>query len=407
MRATVEALQAQMDRPPVDPEPWQWYAPGCPCGLEPGECAIHPRARPSQRPPDGDWRTWLLLSGRAAGKTRSSAELVRHWAETTSGARIGIVGATAADTRDTLIEGPSGLLTIAPPWAFPKYEPSKRRLTWPNGAVAIALSADQPERARGLQFSHLWLDELCAYDDPFSLWKTVLLCLRHGGDPRIVVSTTPKPIKLLKDIIVSPTTRMSRESTFANAKHVAPGFIEEIASMYAGTRLGQQELYAEIVDTSEASRFPSFSAARHVREFEVNRHLPVYIAADAGTGRHFGALLFQVEGNSKARDGRMLKIVADYYARNTTSADNARSVQQWADQHINPRMLKTVYLDPAAYAWNGSVTASVEFQAVFPEFDKVQPWAKKGVAAGLDLIEILFGAEGRSPNWPSTRGARS
>jgi phage terminase large subunit-like protein len=139
----------------ADRSRWDWYAHSYPCGRAADECTIHPRARAGQRPPGGDWRTWLLLGGRAAGKTRSAAELVRHWAESGQARRIGLIAPTAADYRDTMIQGPSGLLSIAPPWNRPKFEPSKRRLTWPNGALAICLSTDQPERARGLQFDRL------------------------------------------------------------------------------------------------------------------------------------------------------------------------------------------------------------------------------------------------------------
>src|SRR5437660_359674 len=120
----------------ADRAPWDWYAEGCPCGLPPGECRAHPRARPGQRPPAGDWRVFLLLGGRGAGKTRTAAELVRHWVETGCARRVGLIGATAADVRDTMIQGPSGILSISPPWSMPRFEPSKRRLTWPNGAIA-------------------------------------------------------------------------------------------------------------------------------------------------------------------------------------------------------------------------------------------------------------------------------
>jgi len=276
---------------PADRSPWDWYDPACPCGLVAGECRDHPRARTAQRPPEDDWRTWLLLGGRAAGKTRTAAELVRHWAESGLASRIGLVAPTAADYRDTMIQGPSGILTIAPPWNRPRYEPSKRRLTWPNGAIAICLSADQPERARGLQFDRLWCDELCAWQYPQRMWETVLLCLRLGQQPRTVVTTTPRPIKLLTRILEDPTTRTSKEATFANARHLAPEFISEIAAMYEGTRLGDQELHAEIVDTSAAARFPSFSEARHV--VERAEYVPgrkVRLAIDCGLSRHVGAL---------------------------------------------------------------------------------------------------------------------
>ncbi len=143
----VSRLERARDRasPTIaDRSPWDWFADACPCGLAAGECREHPRARTAQRPPEGDWRTWMLLGGRAAGKTRTAAELVRHWAESGQARRIGLVAPTAADYRDTMIQGPSGLLAIAPPWNRPRFEPSKRRLTWPNGAIAICLSADLP-----------------------------------------------------------------------------------------------------------------------------------------------------------------------------------------------------------------------------------------------------------------------
>ena len=301
-----------------DRSPWDWFADACPCGLAAGECREHPRARPAQRPPEGDWRTWMLLGGRAAGKTRTAAELVRHWAESGQARRIGLVAPTAADYRDTMIQGPSGILAIAPPWNRPRFEPSKRRLTWPNGAIAICLSADQPERARGLQFDRLWCDELCAWPYPQRMWETVLLCLRLGQQPRAVVTTTPKPIKLLARILDDPTTRLSRETTFANARHLAPEFISEITAMYEGTRLGQQELFAEVLDTSETVRFPGFSAARHVMEkAEYVPGLPVRLAIDCGLSRHVGALFFQVRERDGATPGsvrRIISVFADYYA---------------------------------------------------------------------------------------------
>src|SRR5262249_3610903 len=130
---------------PPDRSRWDWYAAGCPCGLPAGACREHPRARPGQRPPQGDWRGVPLLGGRGAGKTRTAAELVRHWVETGCARRIGLIGATAADVRDTMVQGPSGILSISPPWARPHFEPSKRRLSWPNGAIAICLSSEEPE----------------------------------------------------------------------------------------------------------------------------------------------------------------------------------------------------------------------------------------------------------------------
>jgi hypothetical protein len=400
LRALERALGPRASTTP-DRSPWDWYADACPCGLAAGECTVHPRARPAQRPPEDDWRTWLLLGGRAAGKTRTAAELVRHWVESGQASRIGLVAPTAADYRDTMIQGPSGILTIAPPWNRPRYEPSKRRLTWPNGAIAICLSADQPERARGLQFDRLWCDELCAWQYPQRMWETVLLCLRLGQRPRTVVTTTPRPIKLLTRILEDPTTRLSKEATFANARHLAPEFISEIAAMYHGTRLGDQELHAEIVDTSAAARFPSFSEARHV--VERAEYVPgrkVRLAIDCGLSRHVGALWFQ----DRERDGtapgsvrRIISVFGDYYAMDKTSYDNALAIKEKSSQLCGGH-IDHVYLDPAANARNGfGPAARYEFARVLGE-RITEAWPNHRVLEGLDQIEILLGAPPREPD---------
>ena len=400
--AALEKSLVPRSKGPDDRSPWDWFADGCSCGVPPGECTVHARARPAQRPPEGDWRTWLLLGGRAAGKTRTAAELVRRWAESGEARRIGLVAATAADYRDTMIQGPSGLLTIAPPWNRPRYEPSKRRLVWPNGAIALCLSADQPERARGLQFDRLWCDELCAWRHPRRMWETVLLCLRLGERPRAIVTTTPKPIKLLTRILGDPTTRTTRETTFANARHLAPEFINEIAAMYQGTRLGDQELHAEIVDTSAAARFPTFSEARHVADrAEYVPGLPVRVAIDCGLSRHVGALFFQVRERDAGPSGggvrRILSVFGDYYAVDRTSADNATAIKEVAHRLCGGR-LDRVYLDPAATARSGiGPAARGEFARVLG--DRItECWPVHRVLEGLDQVEILLGAPPRDPD---------
>jgi len=135
----------------ADRSPWDWYAESCPCpgALPPGECRAHPRARPSQRPPAGDWRVWAYVAGRGAGKTRAGACWVQHRAHKGIMERGCLIAPTTADIRDVMVDGPSGLLAVAPPWCRPRSEPSKRRLTWPNGAAAICLSGEEPERDRG------------------------------------------------------------------------------------------------------------------------------------------------------------------------------------------------------------------------------------------------------------------
>ena len=160
---------------------WDWYAAGCPCGLPPGECREHPRARASQRPPAGDWRCWLILAGRGFGKTVAACQWVRHQVETGRARRVALVGPTSADVRDVIVEGPSGILSVSPPGSMPRYEPSKRRLTWPNGAVAVTYSADEPDRLRGPQHDLAYCDEIAAFRYPAAL-DNLLLGLRLGQD---------------------------------------------------------------------------------------------------------------------------------------------------------------------------------------------------------------------------------
>ena len=147
----------------TDRSPWDWYAESCPCGVPPGECRTHPRARTSQRPPAGDWRVWAYVAGRGAGKTRAGACWVQHRVETGTMKFGCLIAPTAADIRDVMVEGPSGLLAVAPHWCRPRFESSKRRVTWPNGARAICLSGEEPERARGFNFDTLWADELACW----------------------------------------------------------------------------------------------------------------------------------------------------------------------------------------------------------------------------------------------------
>ncbi|ADU50161.1 hypothetical protein Tmar_0036 [Thermaerobacter marianensis DSM 12885] len=204
-------------------------------------------ARPKQLPPEGPWRIWLILAGRGFGKTRTGAEWVREQVERHGRRRIAIVGRTAADVRDVMVEGESGILSISPPWFRPVYEPSKRRLTWPNGAIATLYSADEPDLLRGPQHDAAWADELAAWRRP-EAWDNLMFGLRLGPDPRVVVTTTPRPVKLIRDLLNDPTCVVTRGSTYENAANLAPAFLEQIISRYEGTRLGRQELYGEVLD---------------------------------------------------------------------------------------------------------------------------------------------------------------
>jgi phage terminase large subunit-like protein len=203
--------------------------------------------RPNQQAPKGDWRTWLLLAGRGFGKTRSGAECIRDQVIHHRRRRIALVAPTAADARDVMVEGESGLLAIGPPQQRPQYEPTKRRLTWPNGAIATTYSADEPERLRGPQHDAAWCDEIASWRYP-EAWDMLMFGLRLGPDPRVVVTTTPKPVKIIRELLTDPTTVVTRGSSYENRANLADAFFAQIIRKYEGTRLGRQEIEAELLD---------------------------------------------------------------------------------------------------------------------------------------------------------------
>ncbi len=187
-----------------------------------------------------------MLAGRGFGKTRTGAEFIRD--RIAAGARrLAFVAPTAADARDTMVEGESGILAKSASWDKPLYEPSKRRLTWPNGATATLFSAEQPNRLRGPQYDTAWCDELAAWKYPVDTWDNLQFGLRLG-DPACCVTTTPRPTPLLKDILSDPATAVTRGSTFDNEENLADSFLRKVKRKYEGTRIGRQELFAELLE---------------------------------------------------------------------------------------------------------------------------------------------------------------
>ena len=205
------------------------------------------KARPAQIPPPGAWQYWLLKAGRGFGKTRVGGEWTIKQAREHPGCRLALVAPTAGDTRDVMVEGESGILTISPDGFMPLYEPSKRRLTWPNGSIATLYSAEEPNRLRGPQHHYAWCDELASWKYP-ATWDMLLFGLRLGQNPQAVITTTPRPIQIIKDLMKDPRCVVTGGSTYENADNLAPTFITSIVQKYEGTRLGRQELNAEILD---------------------------------------------------------------------------------------------------------------------------------------------------------------
>lgn len=210
-------------------------------------------ARPEQMIPrtclchGGNWRTWLILAGRGWGKTRTGAEATREWAENAESEYITLAASKALDIRDVMVEGESGILAISPNNFRPLYEPSKRRLTWPNGVKALLLSADEPDTFRGPQCGKAWADELAKWPYP-EAWTQMMFGLRLGQKPQVIVTTTPRPTQLIRDLIKRTTTHTTRGTTYDNAANLAPDFLSEIIQEYENTRMGRQEIHAEMLD---------------------------------------------------------------------------------------------------------------------------------------------------------------
>jgi phage terminase large subunit-like protein len=207
------------------------------------------QAHTGQIPPsDKAWFCYLMRSGRGGGKTRAGAEWVLQ--RVRDGYKsIALIGANAADVRDIMIElGESSICKVARPEEVPTYEPSKRRLTFPNGAVAVAFSDETPDQLRGPQHDSAWIDELAKFKNAQETWDNLLMGLRLGKNPQVFITTTPRPTPLLKELLKSPDTIDVRFSTFDNADNLSPKFLAKVKEKYEGTRLGRQELEGEILD---------------------------------------------------------------------------------------------------------------------------------------------------------------
>jgi phage terminase large subunit-like protein len=202
-------------------------------------------AREQQLPPERDWTYWLILAGRGFGKTRSGAEMVRNWSQKFR--FVNLIGATVDDARDIMIEGESGILAICPKDERPVYRKSDRCLLWPTGAKSLIFTADEPDRLRGKQHEKLWADELCAWRYAGESWDQAMFGLRLGAKPQAIVTTTPRPIKQLLELMADPNTHITRGTTYDNRANLAREFFTKITGKYEGTRLGRQELNAEVL----------------------------------------------------------------------------------------------------------------------------------------------------------------
>jgi len=225
----------------------------------------HLWARDKQRLPKETFIYWLILAGRGFGKTRTGAETIRIWSE--NNPRMHLVGATASDVRDIMVEGESGIMSIFPKQERPHYEPSKKRVTFKNGAICELFSADEPDRLRGPQCYKAWADELAAWRYA-EAWDQLKFGLRLGNNPQCIVTTTPRPTKVIKELIKDEHTHCTTGSTFENKDNLAQAFIHTITKKYENTTLGRQEIYAEILEDIEGALWKR-SMINHVKSTNV------------------------------------------------------------------------------------------------------------------------------------------
>lgn len=295
-------------------------------------------ARPEQVPPEGRWRVWVYIGGRGTGKTRAGAELVSATVKRGAARRVALVGPTAADVRNVMVEGESGLLNIADPARRPYWEPSKGRLTWPNSAIATIYSADRPDRFRGPQHDFAWCDELAAWRYP-AAWDQLMLGLRLGKDPRVVVTTTPRPTRLVRALLADPTVAVTRGTTYDNRANLAPAFVQQIIRRYEGTRLGRQELLAELLDDVPGALWTHamIDDARAGRAPELRR---VVVAVDpaASSGEEADETGIIVAGKDHAGHGWVLADLSGHY----TPAEWARRAVAAYREHKADRIVAEI-----------------------------------------------------------------
>ncbi|MEP0519668.1 MAG: terminase family protein [Hyphomicrobiales bacterium] len=259
--------------------------------------------RADQTPPTGDWRVWMLLGGRGAGKSRAGAEWIRELAlgEQAKTGRIALVGETYADVREVMVEGVSGILSVHGSIQRPVWKRSLNRLEWENGCIAQAFSAEDPDGLRGPQFSAAWVDELAKWRKADETWDMLQFGLRLGKNPRQVVTTTPRPVPILKRLLAESGVEVSRATTQDNASNLAPTFLKNIVSRYQGTRLGRQELLGELIeDRADALWRRATLEACRVLESPSLMRIVVAIDPPATSGKSADACGIVVVGLAKS-----------------------------------------------------------------------------------------------------------
>jgi phage terminase large subunit-like protein len=299
------------------------------------------RARPGQCAPDGDWLIWLIMAGRGFGKTRAGAEWVRGLAARHDNIRIALVGATMGEVRSVMVEGASGLMNIGPPSGRPKFEASLRRLRWDNGAQAILFSAAEPESLRGAEHHFAWCDEIGKWPKGVAAWDNMMMGLRAGIHPRVVATTTPRAVPLVRRLTTEQGVVQTRGSTLDNRLHLARPHLDAMLRNYGGTLLGRQELDGELIEEVEGAlwRRPLIEGAR-IREMAVERRR-VVIGVDPPAGADPGSDACGIVVVALGEDGRGY-VLADASIKGASPEGWARAVATAAERWSADRVVAEV-----------------------------------------------------------------
>jgi phage terminase large subunit-like protein len=287
-------------------------------------------ARPNQLAPDGDWNYWIVLAGRGFGKTRMGSEWVRDLAHNNPGCRIALVAETAADARDVMIKGDSGLLNCDPTLDDDSWSPTNRCLTWPNGSRAFTYNGTTPDQLRGPQHHFAWVDELAKFEYMQEAWDQLLFGLRLGDHPKVLVTTTPRPLPLIKKLIADPDSTVTRGSTLDNAANLATSTVKALYDTYGNSRLGRQELEGEILgDIPGALWTREMIDGSRVKEAPEDLER-VFVAVDPATSSHEGSDETGIVVVGMARD-------KDGYARGYVLEDASLKgpPEEWAKKAVS------------------------------------------------------------------------
>lgn len=308
-------------------------------------------AMPHQLPPAGMWKTWVILGGRGAGKTRAGAEWVRAQVEGARpedpgvARRVALVGETVDQVREIMIFGDSGILACSPPDRRPEWEAGRKRLVWKNGAVAQVFSAHEPESLRGPQFDAAWVDELAKWKKGDETWEQLQFGLRLGSHPRQVVTTTPRNVDVLKAILKNPSTVVTHAPTEANRAYLAASFLEEITARFGGTLRGRQELDGALIEDVEGALWTSsmMEAARVEAAFEVTR---IVVAVDPPvtankTSDECGIVVVGADTRGDPRNWRAL-VLEDASVRGASPDGWARAALAAMERHGADRLVAEV-----------------------------------------------------------------